>query len=471
MRTVYFVQPVRDAPRVDFAKSVLLAEIKALCGSGANIGCWLIDARTDLAQAKQLLQQIRRQLVPGIYLRPILFLVNKSLNTEDLDSQGCDGIVEEHRSNAKISTLVNGFEPLNQWIEHLPDWHTAADTDLAFRILRFVASRKAEIKPVITAQNIAGYIYPQLSPLVDQADGNLLHIFEFLESQHLLSSRFITKAYLCSHCYSAFLSFKEVCPQCQTEDLTIDDMIHHFKCAYIGERAKYLQGDRLICPKCDRELKHIGVDYDKPAVIYRCNRCSHHFQDPDVITQCYNCGRLNAPEDQGYVDIKSFQATFVGRNAAVYGLDSLFDKIIASKVTFLPEAAFRQFLGVEIERIRRYQISKSSLAFIHIDIEQIYQQLGDRAQQLFEEIGSFFKSTLRKSDVITTHSQSIFMILMVETSKVNAETAIVRLTEAIAKLLANNLHYSPRIPYQLKTITVSTDIIHSLERFVKDHVH
>ena len=48
-------------------------------------------------------------------------------------------------------------------------------------------------------------------------------------------------------------------------------------------------GGMLICPKCHKKLRHIGVDYDRPAVIYSCNDCENSFTTPVTKATCCYC--------------------------------------------------------------------------------------------------------------------------------------------------------------------------------------
>ena len=34
---------------------------------------------------------------------------------------------------------------------------------------------------------------------------------------------------------------------------------------------------------------HIGVDYDKPSLVYTCNSCGHHSQESVMQASCFNC--------------------------------------------------------------------------------------------------------------------------------------------------------------------------------------
>ena len=34
-----------------------------------------------------------------------------------------------------------------------------------------------------------------------------------------------------------------------------------------------MRGGDLVCPKCNRQLRHIGVDYEKPSKLFTCFNC------------------------------------------------------------------------------------------------------------------------------------------------------------------------------------------------------
>ena len=51
--------------------------------------------------------------------------------------------------------------------------------------------------------------------------------------------------------------------------------------------------DRLICPKCNKELKLIGVDYFRLESAFKCRGCTIIFSNPYQIFDCNDCGMKN----------------------------------------------------------------------------------------------------------------------------------------------------------------------------------
>lgn len=281
------------------------------------------------------------------------------------------------------------------------------------------------LKPVMTIRRSVGYVYSILEPLFESHGIGVLDTLSFFNSQSLLNEMFSTKAHFCGHCGSAFLNFKETCPDCSSDDLSIDELVHHFKCAYTAELFDFLQGEKLVCPKCERTLRHIGIDYDKPSTISHCNQCNHRFQETVVMTDCYGCGRSAEPTNQDVRQISNYSITAIGQTAAYYGLDVLFTNILENEMQLYSANAFRNFYCVEAARMARYKISESSLAMINfVGLDNLYINLGRKAAQIFVELSAIFKAVFRESDVITAHNESIFFVLMTETSFDNANRAI-----------------------------------------------
>ncbi len=432
-----------------------------------DIAYWIVDMQ-DWRAGWQLVASLREHLSPKVYLRPIVYMNADNSMPEEI-SKAADGQLNGNLDNGTmLEVLASSFEKTNQWIDHLPDTNTAADANISFKVLRLIASREGEQKPVTTVRRKSGYVYPLLEPLFSKRDEGVLEILEFLDTQKLISGSFVSKAHFCSSCNSAFINFKESCPQCGADDLAVDELVHHFRCAHMGAMSDFMRGSSMVCPKCDRELHHIGVDYDKPSIMYTCNQCSHGFQDPAIMTSCYNCGRSTEPENQLSRVISAYSISAIGQNAASYGMEALFTKILDSELQLCSFDAFRDFYRVEAARIRRYKKSESSLAMIALrDIDKLYIRLGGRATEVFGELSTVFRTVLRQSDVITARNESIFFVIMTETSTQHAERAVERLREGITELLSSNLDFAPEMSSLIKTISVDMDLDKTLEAFLQ----
>ena len=464
MRTPYLVTTMDGGiSQLDYLSSVTEKQISTL--NHSTVAFWVIDAR-EKAEATHLIQAIRGTEQPSIYLKPIVFLTDETAIGSTFVLRA-DTYCTAYSFNPRAAEkYIIEFEQINQWIDALPNSNNK-DTNISFKILRFIASRDKEFIPVLSATDMTGFIYPQLQPFFHHRDIGLFQTIEFLHSQNLLTSHFFKNAHFCRQCDCAFLIFEEICPHCSANDLHLDELVHHFKCAYTGELASFKQDDNLVCPKCDRTLRHIGVDYDKPSTIYRCNHCAHTFQEPEVTSTCYNCGHTTQPENQTLRSIRSYCINSIGNNAAQYGMESLFSNIMETEMKLIPLNSFNDFYRIEAARIKRYKKSVSSLVLLSFDnLEELYIKLGNQAQYIFVELSTVLKSVLRSSDLITARNESIFIIIMTETDSKSAERAIERLQEGISKLFENNLAYTPTLVTKTQEIGPESNPEELLEQFL-----
>jgi len=467
MRKPYYIKTNDDQVAPANVESIALDRVGSLAIE--DVSYWLVDMRI-WQEGWQTVCELRRNLSPKVYLRPIIYLM-ESMDMPTEIHKAADGHVNTMSvDSAIIEDWVSRVEHINHWINHLSKVDSAQDSNIAFKVLRIITSRNIELKPITTIRRSSGYVYPVLEPLFAKRDTGVMETLSFLESQHLLTPAFVSKAHYCSHCGSAFLNFKESCTHCSSDDLTLDELVHHFKCAYTAEMSEFKQGDQLQCPKCERQLRHIGVDYDKPSMVYHCNQCSHTFQDPKIVTECYNCGRSVEPENQEVRVIQSYTVSAIGLNAAEYGLEALFTNLLDAELHLYSSNAFRDFFNVEAARINRYKVTSSSLAMIQFrDLDQLYIKLGSRAQEVFAELSTIFKTVLRQSDVITARNESIFFVIMTETKKEHAYRAVERLREGVTALFKNNLDFTPELVVGVEEINEQLDLEKTLEAFLENN--
>ncbi|MCP3942519.1 MAG: hypothetical protein GY710_13675 [Desulfobacteraceae bacterium] len=432
---------------------------------------FLILDLSDWQVGYQQLRRVRSHVNPDIYLKPVLFRGSSEAVPREV-LQASDGIIRPDETEVEIefSSWSARLEAINVRIDGLKKISKDGDSNIAFKVLRLIETRNKEFKPIPSARKLSGHIYPSLQPLFPKQDIGVLETLEFLENQKLITGQFVSRAYGCTHCGCAFLNFFEICPDCNSSDLYTEELIHHFRCAYVGGKSDYKQGQELICPKCDRALKHIGVDYDKASVVHHCNNCSNVFQESGVMTSCYDCWRETKPENQLIRDIQTYNITALGQNAARHGMDSLLQTILETKVYAISFDAFKNFFRLEIARIERYKVSISHLVILRLDaIDQIYSTLGKRSRQVFDELSEAFKAALRTSDLFSVRDETIFLVILTETPLDKAELAMKRLEERIIALLTANLKMECRVEREIYPIEAGIDLENKIELFLQTH--
>lgn len=134
-----------------------------------------------------------------------------------------------------------------------------------------------------------------------------IHILEDLE--YIEKTDFIERVHLCPECGSSHLLYMECCPKCHSSHIKQESVIHHFRCANISPESTYAYDGEYRCPKCHHILRHIGVDYDRPANIHTCQKCSHTFINTQMKVICTHCNKTMTPADLTPMDIYRYRFT------------------------------------------------------------------------------------------------------------------------------------------------------------------
>ena len=191
-----------------------------------------------------------------LYLKPLFC-------TEQTEGLG-DGIYTASNASAienKITYLTNKIEPYTQ--TSLPEQD---EQRLLAKICRYLASRGSSLEPRNSRYSKIGYHYPLVEALSIEHDP--IFILKNLDKfywDNYFKREIIDKVNICYECSSSYLNFSECCSKCSSIDLKSEELVHHFRCAYVGPQSDYEKNEKLVCPKCNHQLKHIGIDYDKPS--------------------------------------------------------------------------------------------------------------------------------------------------------------------------------------------------------------
>jgi diguanylate cyclase (GGDEF)-like protein len=182
-------------------------------------------------------------------------------------------------------------------------------------------------------------------------------LLEDLAFAGCLEREFFDTIHLCRACRRYNLNFREVCAACGSPDIEVADLIHHFRCALVAPASRFQRGSRYVCPKCDRELRHIGVDYEKPSQSFCCRRCDAAFREPSVACVCLSCGAKALAEELLVERLHAYRLTPKGRLAAesghLYEVDA--GRLARDPSLGIPGApSLLPSLAAEIARARRF---------------------------------------------------------------------------------------------------------------------
>lgn len=163
----------------------------------------------------------------------------------------------------------------------------------AKKILKFLLNNKHDIRMVLDSQ-------------IKIVSNSGLKIREIEDTDHkdldnLVALNYISKdpaelTFSCPRCRSPELRVHFICQNCRISDFVKGKVIEHNKCGHSDLEENFViqsKEDKMICPKCNKELRLIGVDYFRLESAFKCKHCSMVFSNP---LQEYDCTECNLSE-------------------------------------------------------------------------------------------------------------------------------------------------------------------------------
>ena len=188
------------------------------------------------------------------------------------------------------------------------------DRDLEKKILaawESYATSNEWIKAEIDLASEGIYKYTKFESFIDDTSVNVAELLEDLCERKFLERHIQDRTMNCKACDSAHVNIREVCPSCGSLHWQKKVLYHHFSCGYVGLESEFKQQSmtELYCPKCEEQLRHIGLDYEKPTESFYCNDCEHIFTEHDVQGLCLSCGEKTPVEDLKVTEVYSYDLT------------------------------------------------------------------------------------------------------------------------------------------------------------------
>lgn len=360
---------------------------------------------------RTMVHKIRGHFNPEFYLKP-LFLLHGSENKDPMINSLIDGVLFSLEQIKFVSDKVNQiFLKTNEL--YFPK-SISFEAQVINKMINMLYTReKKEIRAFPYFHSGIGYCFPEASVNFSPNDEHqVLDIMDIAVKEGMFTQEFDQRTYLCSNCSSGYLSYREVCPRCGSSNSDTEDLIHHFACGYVGPIGDFTNeiDDELNCPKCNKTLRHIGVDYDKPSVLHTCYECNHRYQDFHVKAKCLQCAVDNSVEKLVPRTINSYTLTKKGESVALNGYISTtkdFDEIIGT----VKVDVFKIMVRYEVERLRQTEY-RSNIAYLHLrNAGELYSRIGSASQKkLLTDLIGILRSNLRSSDFITFYNSSTLLV-------------------------------------------------------------
>lgn len=173
----------------------------------------------------------------------------------------------------------------------VPDIGRPSDNDsnaISLKLAEIREKRIARFEPIIKPEG--GLTYTGFS---DHDFARQLDVLRALQERGVVKAEPFDYIRRCIHCDHHGFLLKEACPACGSTNTEQGKVIEHLPCGKIDLESKYISdgGGGLICPKCKKRLKAIGVDYVRPGSYCLCLSCSALSPQGNMQYMCLNCGR------------------------------------------------------------------------------------------------------------------------------------------------------------------------------------
>lgn len=181
---------------------------------------------------------------------------------------------------------------------------------------KFLSSEIGELEPVYDPK--IGYRYQ----IVEAIIGGSSNVEDFLNKLYeagILERRLYDKIIYCPKCGSANISVHYCCPYCKSFNIQKSFLIEHIKCGYMDIEENFREGNKLICPKCHKELKKLDVDYRRAGTWCTCKNCGKSFDIPVTTHFCRDCHATSSFEDAIIKDVYAYSLKEEVREEAEMG--------------------------------------------------------------------------------------------------------------------------------------------------------
>ncbi|HAU1193240.1 TPA: zinc ribbon domain-containing protein [Legionella pneumophila] len=364
-----------------------------------NQGCYAVVI--DIQHPTWFDELVKLRQRPCYQLIPLFYWGNSMNHFEQL----FDGIFDQN-------SLVKASEIQNR-ISLIPNKEFTNEMELL--LLSYLFCRESFIlKGHFNYHDPSGFDYPLLKVLFQK--NSIEESWAFLQSmvtRNLLKhEQMVDEIQICPHCKSGLLNFKNCCPNCQSVDVTPQQFVHCFTCGNIGPISTFLKHEQLSCDRCNSQLRHIGIDYDKPLEDKLCNQCGFYFFESEVMAICMVCLKLMKPDDLEARKLYEYSIAKRGEQLAKGTEQTVFQNI-QHFFKMIDFHSFMILLNWQIKLSKRYEQHIFMLLILKVsNIEQLIEKKGIlNTEKILEQFFERLCSVFRDSDLVTREDTSLLFFL------------------------------------------------------------
>ncbi len=349
-------------------------------------------------------------------LLPIANISDAVIPFADFQGQGS--------SRGRLDDAVDSLTMISETVRRLPDNIKLSD-DAETVLLARVYTRNGILAPAYD---------PAVARLISYPTAGLIEepwrYADRLAETGLLRREFFDRFHCCPSCGSSRLNVREECSACRSPDLVDETTVHHFRCAHQAVERQFRQGEKLVCPKCTRELRHFGVDYDKPGLATACRSCGHVNADSLVGFVCIDCASRHDIQAMATRDWCEYKITAAGKRSLLSG-HATSGKDGPTDAPSIFQLMIRQGLRLHLRYGKPVTILR--ISFVRADL--VRNQHGEHAlAQARTHALEIVRGEMRDTDFVLDTEDNV-LVYMPETDPDQTETPLCRLVDRIRSTL------------------------------------
>lgn len=335
------------------------------------------------------------------------------------------------------------------------------ENDPVSKLLIYLWLHNQSLKPKAEPSKAQLYSYPLLSAFEVSTDDPVSWLTGLVQREWIQQENLTNRVRLCAHCKSGHLNYVDVCPACHTIDIVQHSALHCFRCGHVGAQDEFRKSLSLTCPNCLVQLRHIGVDYDRPIETQKCAGCRFLFSESQVVAECLECGTANSVDELIVRRIHSYNLSTRGRDLVQKGMEySGFLPVLGEAVS---EPQLYWLLKWLNRLGKRHQQSHMLVAVQPVNLAGFLDALGEaEGMDRLDAICDRIRSIMRITDACSNSTQEGLLILLPLTTKLQLDAVI----DKLGRL--KDQQYDYRLEIQLKAVELPADIGDNVAAWLSD---
>lgn len=326
-----------------------------------------------------------------------------------------DGCVDSVKEAADIARLIGAR------LSNLPSLDKEWDPEKS--LLYYLYSRPDKILTAQINWHSPFVAFYPLAALFFEEDTDLWSRLMHLKGKKILEfDELVDQIQSCPSCYSGMLTFQSKCPNCHSIRIKKQPFLHCFSCGTIAPQEGFIKSEGLFCPQCLKQLRHIGIDYDRPLEDNVCEDCNHQFIEEEISAKCLVCTKSFATDKLITRDLHSFK---LSKNATtlIKGLELDIASYLKDQFNYVVPEYFSLLVKWNIDLKKRYPELKFSLMALNIsNIDEIKEQGGiGYTYKLLDEFYQRLRSIFRDTDVCTRQETGYIFFFLPQTDSKGLE--------------------------------------------------